>query len=77
MRSLLGEKKFTTVALLQINLDKHIYIYIYRNFVGAGRNVQPIEIKFGTQFSLDVNKNWLIFGDFSSKGVEIVWGLKS
>ena len=31
----------------------------------AGRNVQPIAIKFGTKFSLDVNKKGLDFGDFS------------
>ena len=46
---------------------KSLYIYIYmavwggmyRNFVGAleDRNVQWIAIKFGTKFSLDVNKN--------------------
>ena len=38
----------------------------------AVRNVQLIAIKFGTQFSLNVNKNWLVFGDFSPKGVELV-----
>ena len=38
----------------------------------AGRNLQPIAIKFGTKFSLDVNTNWLDFGDFSLKGVEMV-----
>ena len=66
---------------------------MYRNFDGgirgveivsqfcgcaAGRNVQPIAIKFGTKFSLDVNKNWVVFGDLSPKGVEMVggWNLK-
>ena len=38
----------------------------------AGRNVQPIAIKCGTKFSLYVNKNWLDFGDFCHKGVELV-----
>ena len=42
----------------------------------AGRNVQPITIKFSTKFSLDVNKNWLVFGDFSPKGVEMVGGVE-
>ena len=59
---------------------KSLYIYYYMGggyvsqFCGcaAGRNVQPIAIKFGTKFSLDVNKNWLVFGDFSPKGVEIL-----
>ena len=39
---------------------------------GYVSNVQPIVIKFGTKF--DVNKNWLVFGDFSPKGMEIVGG---
>ena len=43
---------------------------MYRNF--AGRNVQPIAIKFGTKFSLDVKKNLLVYGDFSTKGVDMV-----
>ena len=49
---------------------------MYRNFVGAlqALNVEPIAIKFGTQFSLDVFKNWLVFGDFIPKGVEMVGG---
>ena len=53
---------------------------MYRNFVGAlqGRNIQPIGIKFGTKFSLDVNKNWLVYGDFRPKRVEMVggWNIK-
>ena len=60
---------------------KSLYIYMHvSQFCGyaAGRNVQPIAIKFGTKFSLDVNKNWLDFGVFSPKGVEMVggWNLK-
>ena len=44
----------------------------------AGRKVQPIAMKFGTKFSLDVTKNLFVFGDFSPKGVEMVggWNLK-
>ena len=42
----------------------------------AGRIVQPIAIKFGTKFSLDVSNNWLDFGDFSPKGVEMVGGVE-
>ena len=44
----------------------------------AGHNIQPIAIKFGRKFSLDVSKNWLVFGDYSPNGVEIVggWNLK-
>ena len=64
---------------------KSLYIYGYMGryvspFCGcaAGRNVQPIAITFGKQFSLDVNKNWLVFGNFSPKRVEMVgsWNLK-
>ena len=57
-------------------------LYIYVCIVcgcAAGRIVQPIVIKFGTKFRLDVTKNWLVFGDFSPKGVEMVgggWNLK-
>ena len=38
----------------------------------AGRNVQPIAIKYGIKFSPNVNKNLLDFSDFSTKGVEMV-----
>ena len=58
-----------------------MYVYVCKAILcwcAAGRNVQPIAIKFGTKFSLDVNKNWIDFGDFSPKGVEMVggWNLK-
>ena len=56
-------------------LLEHPYWYMYiSEYYGcaAGRNVQPIAIKFGTKFSLDVNKNWLVFGDVSLKGVDMV-----
>ena len=40
----------------------------------AGRSVQPNAIKFNSKFSLDVNKNWLVFGYFCPKGVKIMGG---
>ena len=51
-----------------------IYIMYVSQFCGcaSGLNVQLTAIKFGTKFSLDVNKNWLVFDDFSPKGVEIL-----
>ena len=59
-------------------LHSKVYLYICTICGGylsqfcacaEGRNVQPIAIKFGIKFSLNANKNWLIFGDFSPKGV--------
>ena len=38
--------------------------------LSAGRNVQPIAIKFGRKFSLDVNKNLLVFGDGNGGGLK-------
>ena len=60
---------------LYIGINVGMWGYVSQ-FCGwaAGRNVQPIAIIFGTKFSLDVNKNWLDFGDFSPKRMEIVGG---
>ena len=70
--------------------SKSLYIYILYMWwvcegvcmailwVRCGPQRSPIAIKLGTKFCLDVNKNWLLFSDFSPKWVEIVgcWNLK-
>ena len=45
-------------------------------FLGTGLNVQPIAIKVGIKFSLDVNKRCLVFGDLGPKGVQKVVGIE-
>ena len=59
-------------------VDIYIYIYICGCAVLQAATFNRLQIKFGTKFSLDVNKNQLVFGDFSPKGVEMVgvWNLK-
>ena len=52
---------FISIKSLSLYIDTYRYMYVSQ-FCGctAGRNVQPIAIKFGTKFSLDVNKNGLV-----------------